>query len=103
MPRQTTRSNLRSTLKRRPRTASPMAAYDRLPVELRLWLAQAALPWSTQSALRLWRKTLRTCGGNTEEALHRLCRIEQGTLSRDARRIWGESHPAAQGTAPDGA
>lgn len=89
--------NLRSTLKRRQRSTNPMAGYDRLPAELRLWLAQAALPWSVPSVLRLWRKTLPACGGDTEEARRQLSRIESRRLGQDARRIWGEAHPAAEG------
>ena len=47
MPKTTLRQpNCRSSLAARRRTQDPMAAYDRLPPELRGWLAQAALPWS---------------------------------------------------------
>lgn len=88
--------NLRSTFKRRRRDACPMAAYDRLPSDLRAWLADAALPWSAQSALRLWRKALAACNGDAAEARRQLGRIEGRQLCRDARRIWGEAHPAAR-------
>lgn len=91
--------NDRSSLKRRRNAVNPMAAYDRLPPELRYWLAHAALPWSAQSVLRLWRKTLRACDGDTAEARRQLSRIENRRLSQDARRIWGDAHPAA--TIPD--
>lgn len=37
------RGNLASSLRRRRRPC-PIAQYDRLPPELRRWLAQAALP-----------------------------------------------------------
>ncbi|WP_260349929.1 DUF6525 family protein, partial [Alloyangia mangrovi] len=42
----------------RRREGDVMSAYDRLPPELRAWLAQAALPWSPRSALRAWRGAL---------------------------------------------
>ena len=59
-----------------------MAEFDRLPPDLRRWLAQAALPWSAASALRLWRRTL-TEGGDSMLALARLDRAERATLARD--------------------
>ncbi len=73
--------NLRTGLRRRAREA-PMAAYDRLPPDLRRWLAGAALPWSAASALRLWQRALRECG-DTQGALARLDRAERATLARD--------------------
>jgi hypothetical protein len=73
--------NLRSTLPARIRRA-PMAEFDRLPPDLRRWLAQAALPWSAASALRLWRRAL-TEGGDPMLALARLDRAERATLARD--------------------
>jgi hypothetical protein len=39
-----------------------MASYDRLPRDLRLWLAEAALPWSARSVLRLWQRALKETG-----------------------------------------
>jgi Family of unknown function (DUF6525) len=51
-------SNLRSA-RAQWRRGNPMAAHDRLPAELRLWLIHAALPWSAESALRLWHRALR--------------------------------------------
>ena len=44
------RGNLVTSLRRRRRSC-PITQYDRLPPELRHWLAQAALPWSPVSAL----------------------------------------------------
>lgn len=95
MTRPEGRSNTRTTLKRRSRSGNPMAAYDRLPPELRAWLAEAALPWSAHSALRLWRKSLQRHGGDIGKARSQLSRIERRRLSQDARRVWGDSHPAA--------
>lgn len=87
-----TRSNLRSTLKRAPET-NPMARYDRLPPELRRWLAQAALPWSPTASLRLWQRCLQKANGDRRAAEQRLYLAERKTLARDAPRVWGESYP----------
>ncbi len=86
--------NLAATL---PRGGSgrPMAQYDRLPAELRLWLAGAALPWSAASALRLWQRALREAGGDISRARARLDRAEARMLTREAARIWGAAHPLA--------
>lgn len=70
-----------------------MAAYDRLPRELRLWLHEAALPWSPQSALKIWQRALREAGGDTSAAHVRLMRAEARTLAKDAPRVWGASYP----------
>lgn len=88
-------SNQRSTLKRRSRPGDPMAAYDRLPPELRLWLAGAVLPWSARSVLRLWHRALSDCGEDRERALGHLSRIEAARLRRDTVALWGAAHPGA--------
>ncbi|WP_233253421.1 DUF6525 family protein [Paracoccus binzhouensis] len=85
------RGNLATSLHRRRRPCS-LAQYDRLPPELRRWLAQAALPWSPASALRLWQRFLREAAGDTEVARKRLDLIEARMLMRDAPRIWGFAH-----------
>lgn len=74
--------NLRSNLKRRRRCTCPMRAYDSLPSELRAWLAEACLPWSPSSALKIWNRS----GGsaNAAEALSRLDAIEQSMLRKDS-------------------
>ncbi|WP_371732019.1 DUF6525 family protein [Ruegeria sp. HKCCD4315] len=78
--------NLRSTLKRRRRNVPPMQAYDALPQELRQWLAQACLPWSPSSALKIWNKA----GGGHDPlvAIGRLETVERAMLQRDAQ-VWG--------------
>lgn len=72
-----------------------MAQHDRLPRDLRLWLAQAALPWSAQSALKLWTRSLRATGGDVAAASACLSRVEARLIARDAVRVWGAGHPAA--------
>ncbi|MDP2085927.1 MAG: DUF6525 family protein [Gemmobacter sp.] len=91
------RRNLVTRLPRR--AAGPMSAYDRLPPALRRWLAQAALPWSAASALRLWQRALRDTGSEAA-ALSRLAAAEARLLARDAARIWGPGHPALRPDAP---
>ncbi len=56
-----------------------MVAYDRLPPELRRWLADAALPWNPASALRLWQRALR----DRCDLKSALARLERATLARD--------------------
>jgi hypothetical protein len=87
--------NLSTSLARR-RRAQPMQAYDRLPDELRHWLHRAALPWSAASVLRLWRRALAEAKGDRSLAQARLDRAEARLLARDAARIWGPGHPAAE-------
>jgi len=80
--------NLGQTAQRlRRRSRDPMASFDALPAPLRHWLAQAALPWSPASCLRLWMKALAE-GASPQEALARLQRAEARALARetDARR-----------------
>lgn len=81
-----------ATSRARRRGADPMAQHDRLPTELRHWLAQAALPWSAPSALKIWRRALQDTGC-PKAARARLEAAEAATLRRDARRIWGPDYP----------
>lgn len=74
-----------------------MAQHDRLPPDLRAWLAQAALPWSAQSALKLWQRKLRAAGDDPTAAKAALSRAEAAMIARDAARVWGMDHPAASG------
>ena len=83
--------NIATSLRRRTRP-NAMARYDRLPVELRAWLADAALPWSACSALRLWQRALRDTTDITA-ARQRLQDAEARLLARDAPRIWGPGYP----------
>jgi peroxiredoxin len=53
------------------------------------WLAQAALPWSATSALRLWRRTLAETG-DPMQALARLDLAERATLARDRHSTLGQ-------------
>ncbi|SIT84476.1 DUF6525 family protein [Pontibaca methylaminivorans] len=84
--------NLATSLKRRNRPR-PMERYDRLPPELRGWLAGAALPWSPHSALKLWRRLKRECQGDMAAIRRRMDLAEARMLARDAPKIWGHAYP----------
>ncbi|MFP4275149.1 MAG: DUF6525 family protein [Paracoccaceae bacterium] len=71
----------------------PLDEYDALPAPLRQWLAQAAMPWSPRSALRIWRRVLRRSGGDTRLAQREMSRIEAERLAEDVARVWGPDHP----------
>lgn len=71
-----------TSLRRRRRSIDPMAAFDNLPRPLRQWLHDAALPWSTKSAQRIWSKSLAK-GLTQEEALALLSHSEAQTIARD--------------------
>jgi len=59
-----------------------MKTYDALPAPLRMWLGQAALPWSPTSARRLWDK-VHAKSHSIEETLMALSHAEAKTLARD--------------------
>ena len=71
-----------TTLRRHTRAVDPMRLYDSLPPDLRHWMAEAALPWSPTSCLKLWRKA-RAEGASTADALARLNRAEAQMLARE--------------------
>src|SRR5690606_32825554 len=77
------------------RASDPMREHDLLPQPLRLWAAEAALPWSASSLRRIWAKELarQRC---PQRALARLSRIEAATLARDCGQIWGKDYPLAR-------
>lgn len=66
-----------------------MVAYDRLPADLRAWLAQAALPWSPHSALRIWCSAMKTCGNDKVAAQLYLSQLEIKKLKQEEGIIWG--------------
>lgn len=79
------------------RRGDVMAAYDRLPRDLRCWLANAALPWSLRSARRVWRRALARSGGDPVRARGLLSGLEARLLQKDARAVWGGHHPQGSG------
>lgn len=86
-------TNLRSSLKARKRAANPMQEFDGLPLALRRWLQEAALPWSAPSAKRAWRNALKRAGGCEKRAMHHMARLETQSLQKDAPNVWGAHYP----------
>lgn len=83
-----------TSLKRRRKSGHGMREFDRLPSELRAWLAAAVLPWHPQSVRRVYNKALRRTQDKSE-ALAELDRVERRKIAKDASAVWGETHPAA--------
>lgn len=80
-----------TSLRRKRRTRDPMATFDSLPPPLRLWLSQAALPWSPVSAQRIWRRSMAK-GLTPQQALMTLTSAEARMLARDtAANLGGPS------------
>ncbi len=71
-----------------------MRDYDRLPQELRMWLASASLPWAPRSVLRAYDKAIAKTS-DKDRALHELNRLQESLLKRDAVKVWGQNHPGA--------
>ncbi|WP_439109171.1 DUF6525 family protein [Lentibacter sp.] len=77
-------TNLGSTpLRKKKRAADPMQTYDRLPPQLRHWIANAQMPWSPASCQKIWTRA-RTRGEPIERVLARLSKAEAATLARAA-------------------
>ena len=88
--------NQRTHLRAKARARDPMQDYDRLPPELRAWLAQAALPWRPGSVRQVFARALARTGDRAR-ALAELDAAERRLVARDAAAIWGVDHPAARG------
>jgi len=83
MAQQRSSRNLGATsIRRKNRSGNPMRDYDALPVPLRMWLSNAALPWSPASARRIWSKAYKE-GQSIESTLQKLDLAEAKTLARD--------------------
>lgn len=82
----------RSSLKTRRRRTNPMQDYDRLPADLRRWLATAILPWRAQSVRRAYDKALARTG-DPDLALRELDAMQARLIAKDARKVWGQTHP----------
>jgi hypothetical protein len=82
MPRLHRRNLGTTSLPIRKRSEDPMAAYDRLPPDLRAWMQDAALPWSPRSCRAIWQK-VKQRGGSDAEAAARLAAVEAAMLARD--------------------
>ena len=85
-------NNLGSTsLKRKKRNENPLLDYDRLPKELRAWVANAELPWRPKSVLKAYNRAyLKT--GSRDKAMNELNCIQNRLVSKDAIMIWGKNY-----------
>ena len=83
-----------TTLKSKRRTRNPMAEYDRLPAELRSWVATAILPWRAGSVQAAYDKAMARTG-DPRLALHELDRLQRTLVAKDSRQVWGDTHPNA--------
>ncbi|MEM9582738.1 MAG: DUF6525 family protein [Pseudomonadota bacterium] len=81
-----TRNLGQTSLRHKRRSRNPMAAFDGLPAPLRQWLSQAALPWSPESARRIWSRH-QANGLSPEQTLYSLNQAEARTLARDQQSI----------------
>ena len=72
-----------------------MRAYDAVPAPLRRWMAVAVLPWHPKTVAAAYARALARTG-DPERALAHLDRVQAGLIARDARRVWGAGHPAAE-------
>ncbi|MCC1482218.1 DUF6525 family protein [Roseibaca sp. Y0-43] len=89
------RSNRGTTsLRVKTRRRNPMQEYDRLPPELRAWLARAALPWRPGSVARVYARAVSRTG-DPQRALAQLDAVEARLVAKDAAAVWGAAHPAA--------
>jgi len=86
------RNNLATSLRKQARAGS-MDDFDRLPAELRQWLAQACLPWSAGSVVRISKRAAKADGLETARLHARLDAAERKTLRRDAFKVWGRHYP----------
>lgn len=84
----------KTSLKLKRHNADPMREFDRLPAELRVWLASAVLPWRPQSVRRAFDRAIARTR-NTACALEDLDRLQNRLVAQDARKIWGHKHPCA--------
>jgi hypothetical protein len=82
----------RTSLKLRRRNEDPMRDYDRLPPELRAWLAAAVLPWRPRSVRRAFERAVARTKDRSR-ALEELDRLQDRLVAKDARAVWGDAHP----------
>ena len=71
-----------TSMRKRRRVEDPMREFDGLPPRLRVWLAQAAMPWRPRSVLRAYNRALAE-RGDPEEALAELDRLQSFRLAKD--------------------
>lgn len=83
-----------TSLKCKPRQEDPMREFDRLPHELRVWIAAADLPWRPKSVRKSYDRALSQTG-DREKALAELTSLQNRLVAKDAQKVWGHNHPNA--------
>ncbi len=73
-----------TTLPRRKSARDPMRVYDDLPPALRVWLANATMPWSPASCKKIWLRA-RARGETVETILGKLDHFENMTLAKHGK------------------
>ncbi len=71
-----------------------MREYDRLPADLRAWLAAAVLPWRPRSVLRAFERAYNRTRDKAT-AMQELDRLQSLLVAKDACHTWGDAHPSA--------
>ena len=82
----------KTSLKRKRRNENPLLDYDRLPRELRAWVANAELPWRPRSVLKAYERAFSKTG-DRNKALNELNYIQHRLVAKDAIVIWGKNYP----------
>jgi hypothetical protein len=91
------RSNRGETsLKRRRRNEDPMQEFDRLPAELRAWLANAVLPWRPRSVRSAFAKAVARTQDKAS-ALRELDRLQARLVARGRAPGLGNRPPLRRG------
>ena len=85
-----------TSLKCKAYSQDPMREFDRLPKELRQWIAAADLPWRPKSVRKSFDRALSQTGDRSK-ALDELDRLQRRLVSKDAQQVWGQNHPDAKG------
>ena len=88
-------SNRGATSLKCRRAKSPMRDFDRLPSDLRRWMAGAMLPWRAATVRAAYEKAM-TRTGDPARALEELDALQARLVAKDAPRIWGKAYPSRQ-------
>ena len=80
------RSNRGNTnLRIRRRKSNSFQEFDRLPEQLREWLRNAVLPWSSRSVKRVYQRVITTTG-DVSFAIAELERLQELQLAKDKQK-----------------
>ena len=85
----------KTSLKRKRQNENPLLDYDRLPRDLRAWIANAELPWRPRSVLKAYERAFSKTG-DRNKAMNELNNIQHRLVAKDAIVIWGKNHPKVE-------